>query len=68
MTKLFGAKTFLEKQEKLMSKYFPYIFWCMLAIALVLSFIVADEIEDRLTSIEENLDIIENVLKDMPKE
>ncbi len=51
-----------------MSKYFPYIFWCMLAIALVLSFIVADEIEDRLTSIEENLDIIENVLKDMPKE
>ena len=68
MTKLFGAKTFLEKQEKLMSKYFPYIFWCMLAIALMLSFIVADEIEDRLTSIEENLDIIENVLKDMPKE
>lgn len=51
-----------------MSKYFPYIFWCMLAIALMLSFIVADEIEDRLTSIEENLDIIENVLKDMPKE
>lgn len=51
-----------------MSKYFPYIFWSMLAVALVLSFIVADEIENRLTSIEKNLDKIEAVLEDMPNE
>ena len=51
-----------------MSKYFPYIFWCMLAVAGVLSFMVADEIENRLTSIEENLDRIDDILKDMPKE
>ncbi len=51
-----------------MSKYFPYIFWCMLAVAGVLSFMVADEMENRLTSIEENLDKIEAILEDMPKE
>ena len=51
-----------------MSKYFPYIFWCMLAFALVLSFIVANEMENRLISIEENLDKIEATLEDMPKE
>ena len=51
-----------------MSKYFPIIFWCMLAVAGVLSFMVADEIENRLTSIEENLDKIEAILEDMPKE
>ena len=67
MTKPFGAKTFLEKQEKLMSKYFPYIFWSMLAVAFVLSFMVADEIENRLTSIEKNLDVIESALEKMPK-
>lgn len=66
MIKPFGAKTFLEKQEKLMSKYFPYIFWSMLAVALVLSYIVSDEIENRLTSIENNLDKIEVMLEDMP--
>ena len=51
-----------------MSKYFPYIFWCMLAIACVLSFIVANEMENRLISIEENLDKIEAILENMPKE
>ena len=66
MIKPFGAKTFLEKQAKLMSKYFPYIFWSMLAVALVLSYIVSDEIENRLTSIENNLDKIEVMLEDMP--
>lgn len=40
----------------------------MLAVAGVLSFMVADEIENRLTSIEENLDRIDDILKDMPKE
>ena len=50
-----------------MSKYFPYIFWSMLAVAFVLSFMVADEIENRLTSIEKNLDVIESALEDMPK-
>ena len=39
-----------------MSKYFPYIFWCMLAVALVLSFMVANEMENRRISIEDNLD------------
>lgn len=68
MIKHFGVKTFLEKLEKHMSKYFPIIFWCMLAVAGVLSFMVADEIENRLTSIEENLDRIDDILKDMPKE
>ena len=68
MIKHFGAKTFSEKQEKLMSKYFPYIFWCMLAVALVLSFMIGHEIENRLTSIERNLDKIEAVLEAMPKE
>jgi len=62
------VKTFLEKQEKAMSKYFPYIFWSMLAVALVLSFMAADEIENRLTSIEKNLDIIESALEDIGKE
>tara|TARA_B100000925_G_scaffold243445_1_gene193103 strand:- start:164 stop:319 length:156 start_codon:yes stop_codon:yes gene_type:complete len=51
-----------------MSKYFPYIFWSMLAVALVLSFMAADEIENRLTSIEKNLDIIESALEDIGKE
>ena len=51
-----------------MSKYFPIIFWCMLAVACVLSFIVANEMENRLISIEENLDRIDDILKDMPKE
>ena len=51
-----------------MSKYFPYIFWCMLVVALVLSFMVANERENRLISIEENLDKIEAILEDMPKE
>ena len=51
-----------------MSKYFPYIFWSMLAVALVLSFMAADEIENRLTRIEKNLDIIESALEDIGKE
>ena len=51
-----------------MSKYFSYIFWSMLAVALVLSFMAADEIENRLASIENNLDKIEAVLEEMPNE
>ena len=47
--------------------FFPYIFWSMLAVAFVLSFMVADEIENRLTSIEKNLDVIESALEKMPK-
>lgn len=50
-----------------MSKYFPYIFWSMLAVACVLSFMAADEIENRLTSIEKNLDKMQSALEDMPK-
>ena len=40
----------------------------MLVVALVLSFMVANEMENRLISIEENLDKIEAILEDMPKE
>ena len=49
-----------------MSKYFAIIFWCMLFVAGVLTVMVADEIEDRLVSIEQNLDRIDALLEDMP--
>ena len=68
MIKQSGQRTSLEKQEHHMSKYFPYIFWSMLAVALVLSFMAADEIVNRLTSIENNIDKIEAALEDMPNE
>lgn len=50
-----------------MNRYFPIIIWSMLLIIAILSVTVAYKIQDRLVSIEENLDKIDSMLQDMPK-
>lgn len=50
-----------------MNKYFNVIFWSMLIVAGVLTFIATDQLENRLDKMETQIDEMNMMLKDMTK-
>lgn len=50
-----------------MNKYFSVIFWTMLIVAGILTFIATDQLENRLDKMETQIDEMNIMLKDMTK-
>lgn len=50
-----------------MNKYFSVIFWTMLIVAGILTFIATDQLENRLDKMETQIDEMNMMLKDMTK-